>query len=593
MSDDKNDPGKLPEGQIPAGVSFESIANLPPDPVSAEILGHAHVAPEVDTVDVSADHQPSIHSDSLAKAQVGLAEPPALKSEEALLTDAVPAMPEVDSTESRIFPEEYYAWTGSNFNIGATEEDYYKNPRIVKEVKDLVDKDRREFTYLPSHLPELVGTTAMNKIKKAIPKSEQGAMYRAAINLGVQNLDHSGNQAAVQGMRRGNRGGSKWDHAITGNGGSKIGLSVPKLADADAPVLAGEAAVFRMYSLMGRGPTIQVPLIHSGFWVSLKAPTNETLINLYEMLDQEKIALGRSTHGLVFSASSSYTARVILQVLKDHIHDSTLVLEGDQNILDHTKILDMDLLLMAWARTIWPKGYNLIRPELTPEGAATAKVISAIVDLARMVWFDGSTLTDWQFSHMAQRASGKMKLDSVQRYQQELAIWQGREVVIQEADEAVGLGSIKVKLRVPSISEYFVSSQRWVDGVVNLVESTITSDGNENIKNQKISTQSRSNIARQYTHWIEKFIIAESDVPAPEDIDKLMDVQSGEDTFNDKFYKAVSEFREDAGFAIVGIPEPNFKEVSPGKRFAKIIPIDPLSHFFNLLASRAAKISTR
>lgn len=513
--------------------------------------------------------------------------------ESVLITPETPEIkPDTTPEESAVedkkpvqhFPDSYYAWNGENFTISLSYEEFFKNPYFINSESDVLNKDRDDFSWGVTHHPGLIGSDKQYGIQKAIPKTDKGARWATYLKNGVASLSHAPGHSGGQGLRAAVREGSDWQQVIDTQNG-KIGFSVPKIADVDAPVLTGTAALFRLQSLLGRGPTIQIPLVHSGFWVSLKAPTNQVLINLYEQISQEKISLGRSTHGLVFSSLSSYTSRIILETLKDHIHDTTLAIDQDKDIFDYIRIPDINLLLTGWARTIWPKGFNLIRSELTEEGAESAKVIGGVVDLAKMVWYDRTPFTDRQKAHMAQRASRVMKPESIQRYQEDIAIWRGTQVEINE--------NVKIALRVPTISEYFVSSQRWVDGVVELVESTLIFSGSEELKNQKILVQSQANIARQYSHWISKFVLGEQEITDAETIGEAIDVISSEDDFNDKFFKAISEFNDDIAVSLIGIPEPNFKEITKGKRFSRIIPVDPLSHFFNLLVSRAAKIAPR
>lgn len=491
---------------------------------------------------------------------------------------------------TRTHPDEYYDWDGSNFEINLSEAEYFKNTKVLAKYGDLYGLTG-DVAHLISHNPNLILPEQLEKIRVAGRDSESGKFWRENFAIGVRNVAAASNRRGAQGMRTMIRAGATYRYSIpTDKGG--IGFAAPKLADSNAPVLAGQPAMFRMQHLMGRSPILQIPLVHSGFWVSLNAPSNKILINLYEMISQEKIDLGRNTHGMAFSALSAYTARIVMQVLQEHIHDTTLKIDkADKTVMDYIQAPDLNLILMGWARTIWPKGFNLIRAEATPEGAAASRTVSGVVDLSKMVWFDTSILTPWQKTHLANRNSESMTTESVERYQKELAVWQGREMVIKRDDE--GNPIVKIMLRVPTLNQYFTSSQRWVDGLVELVESTLTSEGSEAIKNNKIGIMASANMPRQHTHWIEKFTLGDQDAVDQETIEQLVDSLSGEDSFNEDFATAVREFTEDVSIAVVGIPEPNFKEVSPGKNFSKIIPIDPLSHFFSLLASRALRIAPR
>ncbi len=483
----------------------------------------------------------------------------------------------------RLFPDEYYQWSGQNIELSFDYDEFLKNAKTITKPSDFYDKDNgMDFVCYPSRNPGLIEPDELVSIEESINRGEAGKLWKQCRKSGSSNLANSHDRAGGQGLKALNRPDSLFESSITSDKG-KIHLALPKLADPTAPVLTGTAALFRLMALTGRGPIIQVPLVHSGFWVSLRAPSNDILVNMYEQIAQEKIPLGRNTHGLIFSSLSSYTCRIILEVLKDHIHDTTAQLEADQNIFDLIKITDIDMLLIGWARIIWPRGFNLIRTEMSVEGASTGKLISGNVDLSRMIHYDTKAMTPWQKNHLAERGSRSMSIDTIKRYQEEVSVWKGRNIQYNDA--------VAVELTVPSISDYFSSSERWINGIVELVESTLTFDGVDELKNQKLRIQAQANIARQYTHWVGKVILGEQIVVDPTTIDDLINSLNSDPDFSDKFNKAISEYRDDIAVAVVGIPEPNFKEVRPGKWNARIIPIDPLSHFFNLLASLVMRLS--
>lgn len=81
----------------------------------------------------------------------------------------------------------------------------------------------------------------------------------------------------------------------------ELGIAKPRFDDAHSAKLAGEAALLRIRDLTGMGTTLQVPLYHSGFWISIKAPDESELLELDRKIAEIKVNIGRNTRGRIFS----------------------------------------------------------------------------------------------------------------------------------------------------------------------------------------------------------------------------------------------------------------------------------------------------
>ena len=98
--------------------------------------------------------------------------------------------------------------------------------------------------------------------------------------------------------------------------GSKLHAVNPTMnpPGANGKKLTGEAAVIRIQSMIGLGGVVHIPLWHSGFWVTIKTPTDLQLIDLHEQTLQGKIEAGRNMFGLGFSNDLVYLMEPVMNL---------------------------------------------------------------------------------------------------------------------------------------------------------------------------------------------------------------------------------------------------------------------------------------
>jgi len=63
--------------------------------------------------------------------------------------------------------------------------------------------------------------------------------------------------------------------------------------------LTGEAALLRINALRGRGGVFHIPLYHSGFWVTIKSPSDARLLQMEYEFFKSRITLGRAILGAI------------------------------------------------------------------------------------------------------------------------------------------------------------------------------------------------------------------------------------------------------------------------------------------------------
>jgi hypothetical protein len=378
------------------------------------------------------------------------------------------------------------------------------------------------------------------------------------------------------------REGSNWRQTVTGEKGN-LHAAFPSFKDEPGAKITGERAMLRVRALVGLGSMIHVPLWHSGFWITLKAPPESEMLNLHARLAEEKIALGRQTWGLSFANNSVFLAGWVTDFILANSFGTTL---KDPNDL-RSKISSLDIPTLIWgiASVIWPRGFQYARSVLDQSGEQY-QIVKERLNIPKLFWTDTSTLTPWQISHMGNRHGQTMSPESVARYRDEFTRGKGRLVSIHE--------NVKVMLRVPSLDQYLNSGQKWVNNIVAMVDRAFAMKNEDQLRDAYIMDQGKATNMRQFAHWVE-YIDADGRIIEDEaTIESTFDALSSSDEMRGAFFEEVRKFMEDSTVSVVAVPaasEEDRKRELP--RFPHLLPIDALSVFFILLVQKIRIIRSR
>jgi hypothetical protein len=368
---------------------------------------------------------------------------------------------------------------------------------------------------------------------------------------------------------------------------SKLGFAAPKIAESGVAGYTGEKAVMRVRAIMGLGGLVSIPLWHSGFWITLQAPTEGSLIELYRRLQEEKIELGRETFGLVFSNEQSYINSWLLDFCMEHIYETSVRTDNNQELRPLIKIQDLNILFWGMACLIWPRGFDYVRSLTTKEGIENTQAISAKINLGKLMWVDNASFDDKSRNHMAGRQRNKMTVDQVKNYQGSFipSLAEGRRVQIREGLELI--------IASTNVDNYIADGESWIAGIIQTVDSTFTQAApNQDERNRMISTHARASRLRNYGAWIKAVVIDNFENDSRDEITQILDVLSVDEDTTKLVETEITKFIDDSTRALIAIPETSGKEMGL-PRFPHLIPLDVVNTFFTLLAQRVAIISRR
>jgi hypothetical protein len=364
---------------------------------------------------------------------------------------------------------------------------------------------------------------------------------------------------------------------------NKVGFSAPTFNDVAGAKLTGERAIQRVRALMGQGGLVMVPLWHSGFHVTLKTPSESALIEVRRRMENERISLGRYTFGMAFSNTASYTVDIMMGMILEHVYETSL---KDQSDL-RTKIEALDIPVLMWgmACAVWPNGFQYARALSTEQGILKNQVITALIDVGKLMWVDNKAFSAKQKAHMSNRQTGTMTPEQVQAYKDDFPLRAGRLVPLAEG--------ISVEFAPPSIEAYIASGRRWIEKLVQIVEGTITND-REDIegRNRAIIQHGNATYMRQLGHWVKQITLGGDVVDDQENIEAVLETLSEREDIRIAYVEGYRKYVNDITTAIIGIPEAAPNDLSV-PRFPNLIPIDVISTFFTLLMQRVNQLINR
>lgn len=372
----------------------------------------------------------------------------------------------------------------------------------------------------------------------------------------------------------GERPGSNWGQGLD-HGDVLIRAGRAKLkADAD-PVL-------RIRNEMGLGDVIQIPLWHSGIWVTIKTPSDGALLELEQRMAMEKVSLGRASNGMVFSAAEVYTKSHLINFIFDHIYSVTMD-SKDPEVLRKV-ILDTDYPQLVWglALSIYPAGYPLMQPCVaTPESCD--HVVEKLINLGRISWVDRSKFSNAQRVHMVNRTKSS-SFEKIETYQKEFSTSIRGQIEVHP--------NVVLRMRVPSLAESQIIGYDWVEEILNTTQQAFGMRIADGAREQYVQQQALITSLRQYGHWFDAVIRnngtgEEEIIDDRKAVDEIITMISSNEEMIKKVYTAVREFIDNASLSMIAIPKYKCPacQGEPSEEYLKhpkLIPLDVVQVFFTL-----------
>lgn len=384
------------------------------------------------------------------------------------------------------------------------------------------------------------------------------------------------------------REGSDWRQYVEFEG-SKLGASRPKFGDSGT-VLTGERALLRVGAITGLGSIVQVPLWHTGIWLSFKSPPESAILELERRITNDKTTLGRLTNGMIFSNTSVYQNAYLLNFAFQYVFDTNAKELNVDYLKSIIKVTDIPTILWGLALAIYPNGYPYVQACSNTEGSCQ-HLLKELLDLGKLIFTDNQSLSEWQRRRMNQRKA-RMTDEDIKRYEQEHVRGGIKEVELTPV--------VSMNLRVPTIQSYEDSGYSWIGGIVEMMENAFQVPLKGNERDEYITSQGRLTTMRQYGHWVGEVIVPDVELSDDrETVEALAGMFSSDEELRNRFIEEIGKFIDSSTVSLVALPKHNCPACNwpqggtAEKRHPHLIPLDVARVFFTLLYQRTNRVLTR
>jgi hypothetical protein len=425
-----------------------------------------------------------------------------------------------------------------------------------------------------------VDVPTFNTLTESMANVEPSENWVDAVNEARQ-LFHRGN-ALFDTIHR---VGSDWRQNVQA-GTTRLAAGIPKLGEQSTKASA-KASIMRIRALTGQGNVISVPLWHSGIWISLQTPTQNALLELDQQLATSKVELGRVTNGLLFSNDSVMLNTVLVNFVLRHVYDCSVSDSSPENLKRLILSTDIPTLIWALARSIWLNGFKYRSPCIvTPEKCS--HIHEDVLNIGRLFYVDNAMLSEEQIRHMAQRRD-KYTEESILKYQADHRYNNAETTTVSASDV------LRFKLRVPSIEQYIISGNLWINGIRTMLESSFAVDLSERERANYMLAQGSVTALQQYAHWVDHIAVdngSEDEVyDDPTVIAEMMADFTKDPEFYTKLMNSISKFIDASTLALVAIPAYACDKCGAAQgpvdeRHPHLIPLEVNRLFFTLLSRR-------
>jgi hypothetical protein len=366
--------------------------------------------------------------------------------------------------------------------------------------------------------------------------------------------------------------------------------------------ISGERATIVVMNTLGLGSLVQIPLWHTGMWITFKAPSEGDFLELYRQINSDKINLGRSSYGLLYGNTTSYTVDRIIDFALDHVYNTTVIgLDNDKiKIKSLISSHDIPTIILGLLCSLYPNGFQYKRACLNDPEKCN-HVVKEKINLFKLLWTNTNDLSAWQVAHMSARQNSVKDLDSLKKYKEELLKAQTKTISIKVKEDII------FELQIPNIEDYVQAGHRWIGDIVSYVNSAIGMTADDKQRNEYITQRAQASSMCQYSHWVSKIelvVDATTDERAViddrETIEKTLASLSSSDYVRETFVEEVGKYINETAITVVGIPTydcPACGLVQESKNaFPKnvnIIPLDMAQTFFGLLVQMISRIKIR
>lgn len=530
--------------------------------------------------------------------------------EEMLLDEGTDSLDELISVDGEEDLEEPKPLVESDWDSVEGEEikEEIKEPSGRAKVLYPVTDKKLNNDEIPLALPS-VGYSELEEFVSSIDKIEEEDLLENVWEW-TDTLKRGSGQYAHDGQyqERLREDGSVWLQGAYNAEGTERATTGSVTFNSKPGELRGEAALLKVTRAIGLGDVTSVCLPHTGIWITIKPPTEKTLIEFYSKMFRQKIELGRESYGLTLSNNSVAINNDMFNIILEHTHSINSKHITKDNLDEHMLISDFPFLVLGFASSIYPKGYDIERACVTDPTKCTHIEKDRLL-LGETLWIDDSSLSKAQKTILYNNRSSKLTQQHHEKYILDHSRLSAKTVKLKNHN---GETEFSIGLKVPTFREHVHDGLGWIYKINDVINDVVlTQDlideysggdntAEENYKTAELNSYIRATALRRYSHYVEYIQIDDNTIKGRTEINAALEALSSDDVIRNEIMENVFKYQADTTIAVVGIPDYECvvckKHQNPepiSDRWVNVIPIDIMSTIFLLLTSKISRVFQR
>ena len=384
---------------------------------------------------------------------------------------------------------------------------------------------------------------------------------------------------------------ANWSNVLR-KGDQEIKTGSPKFA-INGGKASGELAIQRARRGAKLGTTVTFYLPHSGFWLTLRAPTSTDELDFNVKLMNEKASIGKSTGGRPFGYASAIVTEIAVEHALQLAVKDNLDPDLRDDMMSHIKVQDYPIILTKLKHASRPNGFVITQPCIA-DTAKCQHIDKRLYKLDETILIDSTRFSKAQLSILAKR-TGKVTKEDLELYQKEFKRELdaegevSRQLIEDTVTLRIGDDNVTFELQTPDIASNAKHAREWLFSMEAGIMDSMSIEG----KDREAYIQARANIQymSQYASWFKSITIQSAvDDEEPfiiEDHSTIMELLGDYGTneeANTKISELVQNYIERTTVGLIGIAVYNCSSCNtehPGD-VNGIIPLNALEVFTKL-----------
>jgi len=341
---------------------------------------------------------------------------------------------------------------------------------------------------------------------------------------------------------------------------------------------------------VGLGKLTKIILWNSGFWITIRPPQNEDLVNLYTKLTQEIEYVAEETTLFGFSNISTIFYKVAWNYILDHLVDSSLNV-NPKHLSKYVSILDMDTILLGILSQIFYNGFNttlLCKNNYKLDENNNSKcnfTYDVNLDLTKLLWVDTSRLDTEMLTIISKRGAKTQTIDDIKQYQKKIMPTDNKTFITLNNGK-----TLEIILTIPNLKDSLDNSELYLLELKKAVNKFISSLDNKNEfnenKNKFLQIINRNLFLGIYSHYVKELKLGEFTTNNKSTIFEALKTLSNNTKDVNNIIDKIENYLTNTSITTIAIPDficPSCgASQSDEPIFENLVPVNMVNYFFTL-----------